>query len=443
MSFGRTVENALQNSGAFLLLTKPAGSTLLGAMAPQLFRHIDEMLTLSPAAQRGGRHIQEEHLGAFHKMAFLVESGKISWLGFDKKIPKEFAKKKIKEKSLKGLTVLPGFIECHTHSVFAGSRAAEFEMRNQGISYQEIAAKGGGILSTVRETRKASLQTLADLAQRRADIFTRQGVTCLEVKSGYGLTLKDEIKMLKAAKKISGPHVVTTFLGAHAKAPEFETYEDYLEALAEKYLPEIKKQKLAHRVDVFIEKGFFPVGASRGYLEAARRLGFQITVHADQLSLSGGTEVALQLEALSADHMICVKEHEIAKVAASELTAVLLPAADLYMKCPYPPARALLNAGARVALATDFNPGTSPTQNLNLVGLLARLEMKMSLAEVIAAYTVSASHALGLQRQMGSLELGKYADFMCIESSWRDLFYALTEPSVMSVYVLGRPLKIM
>lgn len=404
-----------------------------------LLKNISTLLTLQGAAAKGGRHVKEEDLGVHSDQSLLIEKEKIAWVGPTKKLPREFAKKKtLRELNMKGKTVLPGFIESHTHLVFAGDRAAEFEMRNQGVSYQEIAARGGGILSTMRNTRKASVAELAQSGQQRADHFVSQGVTTLEIKSGYGLSLKDEVKVLQAAQKITGPRTLKTFLGAHALPPEFKTYEAYLDYLALKVLPVIKKKKLATRVDVFIEKGFFPPEASEKYLRQAQALGFDVLVHADQLSLSGGTDVAVRIGALSGDHLLQVTDSEIHKLAKSETTCMLLPAADLYMKCKYPPARQMIDAGARVALATDFNPGSSPTQDLNLVGLLARLEMKMTLPEVIAAYTVGAAYALNLQQEVGSLEVGKSADILCIESDWRTLFYNVGKSEKKLVFSRGR-----
>lgn len=404
-----------------------------------LLKNISTLLTLQGAAAKGGRHVKEEDLGVHSDQSLLIEKDKIAWVGSTKKLPRELAKKKtLREINMKGKTVLPGLVESHTHLIFSGDRAAEFEMRNQGVSYQEIAARGGGILSTMRNTRKASLADLAKSAQERADNFVAQGVTTLEIKSGYGLSLKDEVKMLQAAQKVTGPRTLNTFLGAHALPPEFKTYEAYLDFLASDVLPVIKKKKLATRVDVFIEKGFFPPEASEKYLRQAQAMGFEVLVHADQLSLSGGSDVAVRIGALSGDHLLQVTDSEIRKLANSETTCMLLPAADLYMKCKYPPARQMIDAGARVALATDFNPGSSPTQDLNLVGLLARLEMKMSLPEVIAAYTVGAAHALKLHKEVGSLELGKSADIMCIESDWRTLFYNVGKTEKKLVFSRGR-----
>ena len=402
-----------------------------------LFGDIKEILTLEGAAKKRGRHICADDLGSVKEAALIVKAGKVFWLGSQKKIPKEFHSQIQKKISFKNQTVVPGFVECHTHLVFAGDRSKEFELRNQGVSYQDIAKQGGGILSTMSETRKASAAQLLQLAQARVDRYVEQGVTSLEAKSGYALNLKDELKTLGIHRKLKGPRVISTFLGAHAKPPEFETVKEYLSFL-ETLLPGIWKKKLATRVDAFVEKGFFEVSQLRPYLKKAQALGFQITLHADQLSLSGGADLAVELKAQSADHLICIQDKQIRHLAKSEVTAVLLPSADLYMKCAYPPARKLIEAGARIALATDFNPGSAPTQDLALVGLLARLEMKMTLPEVVVAMTYNAACALGLGKEIGSLQVGKDADFAVVNEDWRHLFYSVGKNDVKEVYRHGQ-----
>jgi imidazolonepropionase len=407
-------------------------------MANLLVTNIGELLTLAPAMKKEGRRIVEADLGIMRNQAMHIEKGRIAWIGPQKKIPKALAKtKKLKEFSAKGLTLMPGLVECHTHLIFAGSRAAEFELRNQGVSYQEIAKNGGGILFTMKQTREISPKALKAISQLRVDEFVSQGVTTLEIKSGYALDEKNEIKCLKVAKSLGGPRIVTTFLGAHAKPPEFDSYKAYLNFLQDKVLPQVKKQKLSNRVDIYVEKGFFSKEDSREFLKATQGMGFEVLLHADQLSLSGGADLCVELGAVSGDHLLQIGDSQIQKLASSQVTCVLLPAADLYMRCSYPPARKLIDAGARVALATDFNPGTSPTQDVNLVGLLARIEMKMSLPEVIAAYTVGAAYALNLQTKVGSLELGKYADFICSEKCWREMFYSIGNPIPTFVYSGG------
>lgn len=405
-------------------------------MTRKIFKNIGHLISMSGAAQKTGRRVLEADLSITTKAAMVVEGENILWIGAQKSLPKAFAKKS-KEFDLDGSTVLPGLVECHTHTLFAGDRAAEFEMRQRGVSYQEIAKQGGGVLSTMRKTRKASAAQLKTLADERVERFVRQGVTTLEIKTGYALDKKSEIKSLKVIQSLTGPRVISTFLGAHSLPPEFSTTATYLEFLTE-LLPEVRKH--TGRLDIWIEKGFFEVGPSRNYLKKAKELGFQILIHADQLSLSGGVELATELSAVSADHVIQIEDKQIQLLAKSETTAVLLPLADLYMKCAYPPARRLIDSGARVALATDFNPGSCPSQDLSLVGLLARLEMKMTLPEVLAAYTVGASFALDRSTQLGSLEVGKLADFVSINADWTSLFYAAGGLEIEKSFLGGRQL---
>jgi imidazolonepropionase len=403
-------------------------------MSTVLFRNIGHLLSMAGVAAKDARHVQEADLSIQKDMAMAVQGGKISWLGPNKKIPKSLKVKK--EIDLQKSTVLPGFVECHTHTLFAGSRAAEFEMRLQGVSYQEIAKAGGGILSTVRATRKASSPDLIKLAEKRVKKFLSQGVTTLEIKTGYALDQKNELRTLKAIQSLGGkgPQIVSTFLGAHSIPPEFSDAREYLKSI-ESYLPQVRK--LTNRLDIWIEKGFFEKDFSKEYLKKAKALGFDLVVHADQLSLSGGTELAVELGAVSADHVIQISDREIQLLAKSKTTAVLLPMADLYMKCAYPPAKKMIEAGVRVALATDFNPGTCPSQDLATVGLLARLEMQMSLPQVLAAYTFAAAAALNLQEKIGSLELKKDANFICINDDWSSLFYSSGSLLVEKIFVNG------
>lgn len=409
----------------------------MAKMKTQVFRGIDTLLTLQGAAEKKARRVSEADLSIFQKAAMVVENGRLSWLGPQKSIPKQFSKNS-KEINLGGVTVLPGFVECHTHSLFAGSRSHEFEMRLQGVSYQEIARQGGGILSTMRETRKMSPTALKLSTQKRVDEFIRQGVTTLEIKSGYALNEKDELKSLRTIRSLEKIRIVPTFLGAHSVPPEFSSATEYLQHL-ESLLPKVRK--LTNRLDIWIENGFFEKDFSRRYLEKAQELGFQILVHADQLTLSGGTDLAVEFKALSADHVIQLSDREIQKLASSETTAVLLPLADLYMKCAYPPARKLIDQGGRVALATDFNPGSCPSQDLSLVGLLARLEMKMSLPEVLVAYTLGSSYALGLEKEVGSLEVSKAADFLCTNEDWTSLFYSAGRMPIRKVFSGGHLIR--
>lgn len=384
--------------------------------------------------------VNENFDGHTSRMAMIIENGIISWIGPQGKIPKKDKFKK--EIDLKKKKVMPAFIECHTHTLFAGSRADEFELRNTGASYIDIAKKGGGILSTMKKTRQSSPKDLLKITQERVNNFIKQGVATVEIKSGYALDLKNEIKCLEVINKVKTARVVSTFLGAHAKPPEYDSYGKYLEYLAAEVLPVIKKKKLSNRVDIFIEKNFFEVPEAKTYLSAAKRLGFEVTIHANQLSLSGGAELALELQAQSADHVINLTDETIQYFGRNKTVAVLLPAADLYMKCAYPPARNLIDSGATVALATDYNPGTCPTQDLSLVGLLARLEMKMTLPEVFKAYTIGAAKALGIHHEEGSLSVGKRANFISTDAELTDFFYSAGAMPSHELFIRGKLTKV-
>ena len=383
-------------------------------------------------------NLVRDHFDGFQKGCAMIvnPSGFIEWIGPVQNKPRDLAIGKTID--LKKTNVLPSFIECHTHTVFSGSRAAEFEERLRGVSYLDIAQRGGGILSTVRHTRKSTEAELVNIAQKKINQFLRQGVSVVEVKSGYALDLKNELKMLAVAKKLKGPQIVTTFLGAHAKPKEFQTYVEYLNYLVKDVLPQVKKKKLSERVDIFIEKNFFEAKDAEVFLKNAQSMGFQVTIHANQLSDSGGAELALNLKALSADHVIHLSDFTVQKFAQSKTVAVLLPVADLYMKCPYPPARQLIDAGATVALATDFNPGSCPSQDIMLVGLLARLEMKMTLPEVFQAYTLNAARALGLQDTHGDLKPGKIANFISTYADLSDFFYSAGSVPEHELFIRGK-----
>lgn len=385
--------------------------------------------------------VNEEFTDFKPDQVMLVEQGLIAWVGSQTSWNKTKDKRKIKQKvDLKGRNMIPAFIECHTHTVFAGSRADEFEERLSGVSYLDIAKKGGGILSTVKQTRQASEKELLDLAQTRVNQFLKQGVATLEIKSGYGLNLETEIKILQVAKKLKGPRIVTTYLGAHAKPKEIKSYKAYLDQIVKNSLPQIKKLKLSNRVDIFIEKNFFESQDAEVFLKACQKLGFKIAIHANQLSHSGGLALALKYEAQSADHVICLKEQDIRNWSKSQKppVAVLLPLADLYMQCDYPPARKLLDAKIPVALATDFNPGSSPSQDLMLTGLLARLKMQMSLAEVFKAYTLFAAQALGIENEEGSIVKGKRANFILTSAGLSDFFYSAGQVPTLDLYIEGK-----
>jgi len=397
------------------------------------YRGITSLITLKGAAEKKARHIQTADLSPIHNAAMLVRAGKIIWAGNESECPLATAHRI----DLGGAVVIPALVESHTHLVFAGNRAAEFERRNQGESYLSIGRTGGGIQSTVRSTRAASFEDLVNIGQMRIERYLKQGVATIEIKSGYGLSFESEAKMLRAAGQLKRARVVRTFLGAHAQPKEFTTAKDYIHFLITDCLPKIKAERLAERADIFVEDGYFDREVARTYLKSARELGFDLVIHADQLTRSGGAELAIEFGARSAEHLLCINQDDIAALSQSEVTCVLLPNSDFYMNCHYPPARALIDQGARIALATDFNPGSSPTQDVALVGILARVQMKLSFAEVLAAYTVGAAFALGLEKELGSLEVGKSADFAVLEGELEEIFLEVGRMPVRQLYRAG------
>lgn len=343
-----------------------------------------------------------------------------------------------------GRVVMPGFVDAHTHPVFAGTRADEFEKRAQGTSYQEIAARGGGIQSTVRATREASVEQLLYAGKRYADWFLRTGTTTVEAKSGYGLTLEYELKILRAIKRLDEEtplRYVPTFLGAHDIPPEFKSRRDqYVSLLIEEMIPSVAEEKLAEYCDVFCEEKVFTAGESRQILAAARRHGLGLRMHADQLSLSGGAKLAAELGVVTADHLEHTDAEGIAALKSAGVQPVLLPGSVYALGASrYPAARQMIDAGLAVVLATDFNPGSSPTPSMPMVLSLASTHLMMTPAESITAATINAAYTLNRGDQIGSLEPGKLADFVIHDcEDYRDLAYFFGIEHPWRVYAGGR-----
>jgi imidazolonepropionase len=381
------------------------------------------------------------NLAVIRDGAVLLRDGRIHWVGPAKDQPSIPADAEIIDAA--GKTVLPGFIDGHTHLVFAGSREDEFEQRLQGKSYQEIAAQGGGINATVQRVRKASKEELKELTRRRLNRLLRFGVTTVEIKSGYGLSLADELKCLEAIAELNaeGPvELAATFLGAHAVPPEFRHDRDgYIRLITQEMLPEIARCRLAEFCDVFCEPDVFTLEESEHILTRAGELGFQLKLHADELTPLGGAELAARLGAVSADHLLCITEAGIEALARSNTVATLLPGTAFFLGLPYAPARRMIYRGLTVALASDCNPGTCPSENLPLVGAMACTQMKMLPAEVIAALTVNAAAALNRSDRLGSIEVGKQADLIvCDVPDYRQLFYHFGVNHVWRVIKRGR-----
>ena len=319
-----------------------------------------------------------------------------------------------------GRTLLPGFVDSHTHLPFAGSRAGEFRMRLEGRTYEEIAAEGGGIASTVGETRRAAAPDLTRCALERLDRMLAWGTTTCEAKSGYGLSLEAEMKQLRVLRDLADFHpveIVPTFLGAHVVPPERRTErERYVEEVAGEMIPRVAAERLAEFCDVFCERSAFTPAEAERILEAGKRHGLRPRLHADQLSEGGGAELAARMGAASADHLEFVSERGIEAMAAAGVTAVLIPGAGFFLMSPRRvPARRLVEAGVPVAVATDFNPGTCMSESMPLMLLLACLHLDLGIEEVLTAATLNPAHSLGRAERIGSLEEGKQADLQVLD----------------------------
>ena len=328
-----------------------------------------------------------------------------------------------------GLCALPGFVDCHTHPAFGGDRVEEFSLRAAGASYEELHAAGGGILSTVRATRAAGEEGLRRAVERHRSWMLRAGTTTFEGKSGYGLDRETELASLRAIAAADG---VPTFLGAHSTPPEAENADAYLDFLLANVLP--AAAQLAEAADVFLERGAFDAGQARRYLEACREHGLALRLHGDQFTEAGAIPLAIELEARSVDHLEATGPEGIATLAHSSVTGVLLPASALFLGRPMPPGRALVDAGAAVALATDFNPGSAFCESLPVVMSLAATQLKLSPAEALAACTVNAAHVLGRADRIGRIAPGYAADLVLLDApDWRYVAYHLAGDVVATV----------
>jgi imidazolonepropionase len=413
-------------------------------MTNTLIINCSQLVTLGGAARpRTGAEMRE--LSIIEDGAMLVGGGSILRVGTRAEV-EPHAGGDCEVCDAGGRVCLPGFVDAHAHPVFAGSRADEFERRAEGATYQEIAAAGGGIRSTVRRTREATEDELFETAQRRARWFLRTGTTTVEAKSGYGLSVEDELKMLRVVRRLNdeaeaAPRFVPTFLGAHEVPDEYRARRgEYVDVVVEEMLPRVARERLAGFCDVFCEERVFGVEESRRILTAARAHGLGLRVHADQLSLSGGAQLAAELGAATADHLEHADARAIAALASAGVQPVLLPGSVYALgSTRYPAARAMIEAGLGVVLATDFNPGSSPTPSMTMILSLAATHLKMTPAEALTAATINAAYSLGLGNETGSLETGKRADF-CLHDceDYRELAYFFGVEHAHATFVRGR-----
>ncbi len=370
----------------------------------------------------------------------LIRDGKIDLVGASTEIENKAGDSEVID--ARGKVVLPGFVDAHTHLVFAGNRLDDFERRARGETYEQIAKAGGGIWSTVEKTRAASDADLLAQAKKHAEWFLRCGTTTVEAKSGYGLTLDDELKILRVMRRLkeeTSLEIVPTFLGAHA-VPRHMNADEYIDLVIDGMLPRVAGEKLAEFCDVFCEPGYFDIEQSRRILTAARKLGLNLRIHADQLTNSGGAQLAAELKTTTADHLEKTEEQGIAAMKSAGVQPVLLPGSVYTLGLSdYPRTREMIEADLGVIIATDFNPGSSPTPSMPMILSLACTQMKMSPAEAITAATINPAHSLNRGDTMGSLEAGKLANFSIFDcENYRELAYWFGIPQTHSVYVCGK-----
>ncbi len=345
---------------------------------------------------------------------------------------------------LQGKSILPCFCDSHTHIVYAGSRENEFVYKIKGMSYEEIAQKGGGILNSAKKLQDTNEEDLYENAQKRLNEMISMGTGAIEIKSGYGLTLADEIKMLRVVKKLkqnNSIRIKSTFLGAHAMPLQFkENRNGYIEEIVKKMIPQIAEEGLADYCDVFCDKGFFTVEETDTILQAASKFGLKPKIHANELDYSGGIQVGVKNGAISVDHLEFTGKEELEVLLKSDTIPTLLPSTAFFLRLHYPPARNMIEAGLPVSLASDYNPGSSPSGNMFFVMSLACIQMKMLPEEVINAATVNASYAMEVNDTNGSITPGKEASFIVTEKipSYTYLLYSFGRPCVDQVYIKGK-----
>lgn len=412
--------------------------------ADSLYVHCNELVTLAdgaPEALRRGEAMQA--LGVIRDGAIAVRDGLVAAVGTTDELGPRFPD--LEAVDLSGFTVIPGFVDCHTHPVFAATREEEFHQRCAGADYMAIAAAGGGILSSVRSVREAGLDELTQITRAHLQDFLAHGTTTVEAKSGYGLSTESELKSLVALRDAMAQvplDVYRTFLGAHEFPSEYrEDRDTYVKLVVEEMLPAVVEAGLADACDVFAEPGVFDREQSRRVLQAALDLGLQVRMHADELQPMGGSGVGIDLGALSVDHLGRISDEDIAALAASDTVGVMLPGTLAFLaKDNWPPARRMIDAGCAVALASDFNPGSSHTQSMTLIATLACNRLKMTPEECLTAMTINPAVSLGMADRVGSLHVGKQADFCALDlPGYRSLGYAFGGNPVALTVKRGRP----
>jgi imidazolonepropionase len=384
-----------------------------------------QIITVDTFGQNVKRGAELNEIGLLTGYSIIIEDG------FIKDIVPTVSIKSIEADEIidaAGRIVLPGLVECHTHTVFAGSRSDEFRNKLKGISYEEIAQSGGGINKTVNAVRNASVEELIGITIPRIDYFISQGITTLEIKSGYGLDFENEIKILRVIHYLNEKYpidIIPTFLGAHVYPPEFkDNHKAYIDLLINESLPYVAKNNLAKYCDGFCELTAFSIPEIETVFNKAKALGIQLKLHTDQFNSIGGVDIALNNKVVSADHLEAIKDEDIKKLGNSDIVCVLLPGVSFFLNHNFAPARKLIKQNAIVALSTDYNPGSSNISSLNLIMSIAAFKMGMTIEETISAVTINAAKAIGLNNECGSIEIGKRADLALFNTgNYSDIVY--------------------
>jgi imidazolonepropionase len=396
-------------------------------MMKTLLFNPSKIITINTSGKNFKRGKELSEIGCLYDHSILIEDDLIKDIPPNSSLDKNKFEKII---DLTGKTVLPGLVECHTHTAFAGSRADEFRQKISGVGYEDIAKKGGGINTTVQAVRSSSFEELVNVIKPRVENFISQGITTLEIKSGYGLNFENERKLLQVINYLNENYpldIVPTFLGAHTFPKEYkDNHQAYIGEIINKMIPHFAEQKLAEFCDGFCEATAFSANEIDEIFSAADKHGLKLKLHTEQFNSIGGLDVALKHKAVSVDHLEVIKDEDIPKLSKSDTVAVILPGVSFFLNHTYAPARKLIEQNAIVALATDYNPGSSHISSLSLIMSIAALKMKMTIEETISAVTINAAKALCREKSIGSIEIGKQADFSVLNTTdYSDIVYSI------------------
>lgn len=410
----------------------------------KLLRNISQLIVTKSNPNEALRGTKLGELEVINNAAMLFDST-INWFGAEADLNEYVSANSISIDATidaNGKCVIPGFVDSHTHIVFGGDRANEFGQRLRGATYQEIAAVGGGIAHTVEKTRLASFDELYQSASKLLESAVRYGTTTIEIKSGYSLNFEGEIKQLEVIKELQKNYpleIVSTFMGAHDFPKEYKSNpEKYIDIICNEMLPYVAENKLAEYCDAFIDEGYFTVAQTEKIFDKALQLGFKLKLHADELVNKAATEFACRMGTTSVDHLLMISQDGINSLASSSTIGTLLPATAYFIRMPYAPARQLIDANCAIAIASDCNPGSSFTENMQIVLSLSAMNMKMTAEECLNAATINAAFALDRQNKSGSITVGKRADFLVLDSSnYLDLFYHFGINHVAQTWIAG------